>query len=66
MKAKRNDSSGTNILINDDTIVLTDGLTSFIITLFSFYENVVFPAQAEYSYSPVHSRLKIFLSYSYS
>ena len=32
-------------------------------TLF-FYENVVFPAQAEYSYFSADFRLKIFLNYS--
>ena len=31
---------------------------------FFFYTNVVFPAQAEYSYFPADFRLKIFLSYS--
>ena len=33
-------------------------------TLF-FYKNVVFPAQAEYSYFSADFRLKIFLYYSY-
>ena len=30
-------------------------------TLFFFYKNVVFPAQAEYSYFSADFRLKIFL-----
>ena len=34
------------------------------VTLFFFYKNVVFPAQAEYSYFSVDFRLKIFLYYS--
>ena len=33
-------------------------------TLFFFYKNVVFPAQAEYSYFSADFRLKIFLYYS--
>ena len=33
-------------------------------TLFFFYKNVAFPAQAEYSYFSADSRLKIFLYYS--
>ena len=33
-------------------------------TLFCFYKNVVFPAQAEYSYFSRDFRLKIFLYYS--
>ena len=33
-------------------------------TLFFFYKNVVFPAQAEYSYFSADFRLKIFLNYS--
>ena len=33
-------------------------------TLFFFYKNVVFPAQAEYSYFSADFRLKIFLCYS--
>ena len=33
-------------------------------TLFFFYKNVVFPAQAEYSYFCADFRLKIFLYYS--
>ena len=36
----------------------------FTYTLF-FYNNVVFPAQAEYSYFSAEFRLKIFLYYSY-
>ena len=36
----------------------------FSYTLF-FYNNVVFPAQAEYSYFSADFRLKIFLYYSY-
>ena len=32
---------------------------------FFFYKNVVFPAQAEYSYFFADFRLKIFLYYSY-
>ena len=36
----------------------------FSYTLF-FYNNVVFPAQAEYSYFSANFRLKIFLYYSY-
>ena len=31
----------------------------------SFYKNVVFPAQAEYSYFSTDFRLKIFLYHSY-
>ena len=34
-------------------------------TLFFFYKNVVFPAQAEYSYFSADFRLKIFLCYSW-
>ena len=33
-------------------------------TLFFFYKNIVFPAQAEYSYFSADFRLKIFLNYS--
>ena len=33
-------------------------------TLFFFYKNVAFPAQAEYSYFSADFRLKIFLYYS--
>ena len=33
-------------------------------TLFFFYKNVVFPAQAEYSYFSADFRMKIFLYYS--
>ena len=33
-------------------------------TLFLFYKNVVFPAQAEYSYFSADFKLKIFLYYS--
>ena len=33
-------------------------------TLFFLYKNVVFPAQAEYSYFSADFRLKIFLYYS--
>ena len=33
-------------------------------TLFLFYKNVVFPAQAEYSYFSADFRLKTFLYYS--
>ena len=36
----------------------------FLSTLFLFYKNVVFPAQAEYSYFSADFRLKIFLYYS--
>ena len=36
-----------------------------LITLFFFYKNIVFPAQAEYSYFSADFRLKIFLYYSY-
>ena len=36
-----------------------------LVTLFFFYKNVVFPAQAEYSYFSADFRLKIFLYYSY-
>ena len=35
-----------------------------IFTLFFLYKNVVFPAQAEYSYFSADFRLKIFLYYS--
>ena len=34
-------------------------------TLFFIYKNVVFPAQAEYSYFSADFRLKIFLYYSW-
>ena len=34
------------------------------LTLCFFYKNVVFPAQAEYSYFSADFRLKIFLYYS--
>ena len=37
---------------------------TFARTLFSFLKNVVFPAQAEYSYFSADFRLKIFLYYS--
>ena len=37
---------------------------STMYTLFFFNKNVVFPAQAEYSYFPADFRLKIFLYYS--
>ena len=40
------------------------GRKTIIITLFIFYKNVVFPAQAEYSYFPADVRLRIFLYYS--
>ena len=33
----------------------------FLNTLFLFYKNIVFPAQAEYSYFSADFRLKIFL-----
>ena len=33
-------------------------------TLFIFYKNAVFPAQAEYSYFSADFKLKIFLYYS--
>ena len=36
----------------------------FLFHSFFFYKNVVFPAQAEYSYFSAHFRLKIFLYYS--
>ena len=36
----------------------------YISTLFFFYKNVVFPAQAEYSYFSADFGLKIFLYYS--
>ena len=46
-----------------------DSKTSFIYSFFKIYicKNVVFPAQAEYSYFFAHFRLKIlFLDYIYS
>ena len=43
----------------------TNKRTALLRTLFSFYKNVVFPAQAEYSYLPADCfRVKIFLYYS--
>ena len=35
-----------------------------VYTLFFLYKNVVFPAQAEYSYFSADFRLKIYLYYS--
>ena len=37
---------------------------SYLLLPFFFYKNVVFPAQAEYSYFSADFRLKIFLYYS--
>ena len=43
----------------------TDRANSLIFQIHSiFYKNVVFPAQAEYSYFSADFRLKIFLYYS--
>ena len=41
-----------------------EGRANLLCTLFFFYKNVVFPAQAEYSYFSSDFRLKIFLYYS--
>ena len=38
--------------------------TALLRKLFSFYKNVVFPAQAVYSYLPANFRVKMFLYYS--
>ena len=45
----------------DDHQIFASGSST---TLFFFYKNVVFPAQAEYSYFSADFRLKIFLYYS--
>ena len=39
-------------------------LYNYVVTLFFFKKNVVFPAQAEHSYFSADFRLKIFLYYS--
>ena len=44
--------------------VLTEQMWFLPLTLFFIYKNVVFPAQAEYSYFSADFRLKIFLYYS--
>ena len=41
-----------------------NGRVSFTFTLFFFCKNIVFPAQAEYSYFSADFRLNIFLYYS--
>jgi len=40
-------------------------LADIVINTLFFYENVVFPAQAEYSYFSADFRLKIFLYYQF-
>ena len=47
----------------ETSLIGGEALPRFLTTLFFLYKNVIFPAQAEYSYFSADFRLKIFLYY---